>query len=89
MIFPLLRCTVFVLVLEQLLPQLADLGGEGVGEVVGLLQADQLLLDLLREELGVLQQLQLRLLGAGLKGRTPTVRKCPPILRTLPDSCAG
>lgn len=62
-----LHCSIFILVLEQLLPKFADLSGEDIGKVISLLQTDLLLLDLLCEALGVLQQLHLGLLCAGLQ----------------------
>lgn len=66
-VLPFLNCSVFILVLEQLLPKFADLSGEDIGKVISFLQTDLLLLDLLCEALGILQQLHLRLLRAGLQ----------------------
>lgn len=54
-VLPFLNCSVFILVLEQLLPKFADLSGEDIGKVISFLQTDLLLLDLLCEALGILQ----------------------------------
>lgn len=59
MVLSFLHGIVFVLVLEELLSHLGDLRGEGLRELVSLLQVEPLLLDPLREPLGVLEQVDL------------------------------
>lgn len=58
-VLSLLHSVVFVLILEELFSHLGDVGGEGLWEVVSLLQVEPLLLDPLSEPLGVLEQVDL------------------------------
>lgn len=54
-----LHCVVFILILEKLLSHVGDLGGERLRKAVSLLQVELLLLYLLSEASGVLEQLDL------------------------------
>lgn len=58
-VLSLLHSVVFVLILEELFSHLGDVSGEGLWEVVSLLQVEPLLLDPLSEPLGVLEQVDL------------------------------
>lgn len=54
-----LHCIIFILILEKLFSHFRDLGGEGLRKIISLLQVKLLLLYLLGETFGILEQLDL------------------------------